>query len=354
MTSAFTQSRGKMNQISSRIQDDPEFHGTDIGVRRVKNTILALEQLENDLFEVAREAIGGPIRIGSVTITEADLRLLEVARQPYRDSDFGLREMIDYLSTFAEFESIWIRVSRSVIRVFDATCDARLQSWHIWTEQFHRAGTMAWHEGVPACYTIQTALQRHQPSMYPENWNRAFQSICQRLRVLDDIMDRIYPRILPDSPRREHYEDEFRDTGCAYFVLPVSAAKTLTRRFRLAVQAINEAEGADPPLTTEKIVRFKAIVRANRLAAQVRLNTVDTTVSPSAVSTSVESSALSASLSRRVRNTAGRGSSTTSATTDTVSGGDSGDTLSTVAAKKADSAKACTWTLRFTIFWLTY
>jgi hypothetical protein len=91
---------------------------TDEGAQKLKAAILLLENMDDMLTELYREALrfssasSGQEPLG-FTSSEADLRLLEVSREGYRQSNYSPQDMVDYLASFPDLKRYWLSVART-------------------------------------------------------------------------------------------------------------------------------------------------------------------------------------------------------------------------------------------------
>ncbi|KAM5520415.1 hypothetical protein FOXYSP1_14305 [Fusarium oxysporum f. sp. phaseoli] len=178
-------------------------------------------------------------------ISEIDLRLIEAARQSYQTSQFDTESMKNYFSALPDFEALWTRVSRTILRFFQGTVRDRQGEWRIWFSRVQTAGEQTWQQAYKASYV----LSNPGPSAAIIN------AIIDKLRLVDILLDEIHSGLYWDEDKkREHFSSELEDT-------------------LLATIDINRRGG---DLTAENIARFKAPIRVRRAARSSYSTSIDT------------------------------------------------------------------------------
>ncbi|KAI8714915.1 hypothetical protein NCS52_00997900 [Fusarium sp. LHS14.1] len=210
----------------------------------IRGLILLFENMDGHLIGTAREALQHRAESSSsdhrpLPTSEMDLRLLEVAFESYRESNFSMDRMVNHLSTLPDYETLWSNVSRTILRHFQGTVRDRQGEWKVWLSQIQRVGEETWQKAVNASNPL--CLYTGEPAA-------AINAIIRKLGLVDDLLDEIHSNLYVGTDlKREHFSSELQDTLLA----AIDMAK----------------QGAD--LTVENIGRFKAAIRANRAAKRV-------------------------------------------------------------------------------------
>lgn len=224
----------------------------DEGLQKLKAAILLLENMDDMLIDTCRGALQFSSRSSSwepfdVPSSEADLRLLEVGREGYRNSNYAPQDMVDYLASFPNLKRYWQSVARTVV---SWRMKATLQptEWHLRTKQLQDAGDESWRAAVPATNAIAQFGSA-----------AAVNALTAKFRLVDDILNPLYDSI-PELGARQSFGDEYNDT-------------------LLAMINISKAEGPSADLTIQKIDLYKSELRLRRRAPI--LNMIDTSTQQS-------------------------------------------------------------------------
>src|ERR1700753_168336 len=131
---------------------------TDEGIQKLKDTIVLLENMDDLIIDICREALQYSSRYSGsqpfdVPISEADLRLLEVGREHYRNSHYAPQDMVGYLASFPDFKLYWQFVARTVVN-WHAKATMTPTEWYLKTKQLQEAGDVSWRAAVPVTNVI--------------------------------------------------------------------------------------------------------------------------------------------------------------------------------------------------------
>src|SRR4051794_36258371 len=115
------------------------------GNKTIQEMVRLFENMDDLLIKTAREALqhhAGDNNLNHIPLptSEADLRLLEAARDLYRISQFQTEEMVIYLASLPNFDAFWNDISRTILRYFQGTVQDRKGEWRVWLRQVQRAG----------------------------------------------------------------------------------------------------------------------------------------------------------------------------------------------------------------------
>jgi hypothetical protein len=176
----------------------------DEGLQKLKDAILLLENMDDTLIDLCREALhfssasSGQEPLG-LTPSEADLRLLEVSREGYRNSNYSPQNMVDYLASFPDLKRHWLSIARTVI-TWRSKATLQPTEWHLRTKQLQDAGEESWRAAVPATNAI---------AQYGSA--KAVNALTAKFRLVDDVLNRLYDS-MPELGARQSFGDEYNDT----------------------------------------------------------------------------------------------------------------------------------------------
>jgi hypothetical protein len=174
------------------------------GEEPLKTAILLLENMDDLLISTCREAMtlsfrtGGPLKF-NVPTSEADLRLLEAAREGYKNSNYAPQDMANYLAAFPDLKRYWQSLVRTVV-IFQERPSRSQREWRVRAKQLQDAGDEAWRAAVPASGAIGSYSSA-----------ASLNALTAKFRLVDDILDPLYESI-PEIGTRQSFGDEFNDT----------------------------------------------------------------------------------------------------------------------------------------------
>lgn len=172
----------------------------DITKKNIKNVILALEELDDNVIAIVRDLV--LVRDGlNVTISEADLRRLEGDREStYLSSDYSIEDMFEYLEVIPRAKWIWLAAMRSLSKAYTTDPARDSFDWKYRIRGIENAGDKAWKAVVAAARNFPTS----RGAVIINN-------IIDHFRVFDDFLD-LVPSESGALQERERFSDELEDT----------------------------------------------------------------------------------------------------------------------------------------------
>jgi hypothetical protein len=158
----------------------------------IKKLVQAFERIDDSVIEACQDAIR---RGCHPPITEDNLRVLKASRDVYRNSDYDVGGMVQYLKGIRDRMDIWDLGMRS-IGVWLAN---QGPGGRYWLAQIQIYGEEAWKLAVSASHVLAT------------DGSDIINAIIAKFAALDTILDEAYEETRPGT-HRERFSDEFRDT----------------------------------------------------------------------------------------------------------------------------------------------
>lgn len=222
---------------------------TDLADQKLKTAILLLENMDDILLDLCREAFqfsttAAHQPLGFVC-SEADLRLLEVSREGYRNSNYSPQDMVDYLASFPDLRRYWLSVARTIVS-WRSKAALQHTERYLRTKQLQDAGDESWRASVLAANAIANYGSA-----------AALNAVTAKYRLVDDILNRLYDAI-PELGTRQLFGDEYNDTLCVFFSNIFSAVEHTEQMHRQAIINISRTLGSADTPTMQQIEIFKS------------------------------------------------------------------------------------------------
>lgn len=168
----------------------------------LKKLVQALEELDDAVIATAQHAIAHlsltKTNVNRLSSIKDDIRLLEISRAVYRDSDYSLATMLQYLRSLPEFQRTWSSMLTLTIEDYSMNRDIRLNYWAHRTQTIQETGDEAWKLAIPASKVIGDEI---------------LNSLIRKFQALDRFMDQLWPMVhMGSTLRRKRFSEELSDS----------------------------------------------------------------------------------------------------------------------------------------------